>query len=310
MSVAAFNASRIPNVGAARLAAIHQAPLYSGLDLFTHVPDRALISVVFSWDLGRALDWADCLTSNGAEVAIGGPGHDEGTLREVEGYPLEGFPVSHTSVGCTRRCPWYIVPRQYPGGLRELDDWRYAPVMLDSNILATSPGHRAEVVRRLAGCKVSWEGGLDARLVDRDAAAFVAATSTRKVYLAWDSDGVHSSTLADALQLLEAAGFNRRKIVVYVLAGYDGGWESAYLRVAEIKSLGATPYVQLYQPLFTGKKVSCDPVYRDLQRWCNRPAILWSVDFTQYHTSVRHRREEAVDERQLAFDQTVLGAAS
>ena len=99
--------------------------------------------------------------------------------------------------------------------------------------------------------------------------------------LSWDS-GEDSEPLEKALENLRAVGITpRNQIKVYVLVGYEGGWESGYQRAAKIKELGATPFVMLYQPLY-GNRIEYPQVYKDLARWANRAQLLWSMDFSKY----------------------------
>lgn len=277
---AVFNASKYPNVAAAKLAAMHRCPLHGSMDLFTPEYDKIYLSSIFSWEADKVRDWA-WLRRMESKVIIGGPGWNEATDRDIEDYPLEDFSHSYTSVGCDRDCPWCIVPRQYPDGIRELDQWGYAPKMLDSNILATSGDHKVEVIKKLAGRRVEWECGLDTRLIDGIEALFIAETSTPTMFLSWDS-GEDSEPLEKALDNLRSVGINpRNQVKVYILTGYEGGWESGYQRAAKVKELGATPFIMLYQPLFC-ERLKYPQVFKDLARWCNRAQLLWSMDFSEY----------------------------
>ena len=278
--IGVFNASEYPNVAAAKLASMYNCPLHNLMDLFTPEYDTVFLSAIFSWEADKVRDWA-WLRRIESKVIIGGPGWNEATYEDIEDYPLEGFSHSYTSVGCIRDCPWCIVPRQYPDGIRELEDWGYAPVMLDANILATSDKHRAKVIKKLAGRRVEWNSGIDTRLVDLNNANFVAETSTPMMFLSWDS-GEDSEPLEKALENLRAVGINpRNQVKVYVLTGYEGGWESGYQRAAKIKELGSTPFIMLYQPLWS-ERIEYPQVYKDLARWCNRAPLLWSMDFSEY----------------------------
>jgi hypothetical protein len=159
--------------------------------------------------------------------------------------------------------------------------WGYAPVMIDPNILATTDEHKARVVEWLDGRRVEWNGGIDTRLVDLNNARFLAETSTPMMFLSWDS-GEDSEPLEKALENLRSVGINpRNQVKVYILTGYEDGWESGYQRAAKVKALGATPFIMLYQPLFTDR-LKYPQIFKDLARWCNRAQLLWSCDFSEY----------------------------
>lgn len=282
--IGVFNTSKYPNIAAAKLASMHGCEVYSDFDLFTPQLDQADISAIFSWERDKAETIKRELEARGTIVKMGGPGISTETWREVEDHPLEGFSKSYTSVGCIRDCPWCVTPRMYPDGVRELDEWGYAPSMLDPNILATSDEHKTRVIEKLAGRRVEWESGLDTRLIDREAAAFVAATSIPMMFLAWDAGG-DEEPLVKALENLRAVGVNpRNQVKVYILTGYEGGWESGWYRAERVKQLGATPFIMLYQPLY-GERVEYPQVFRDLARWCNRAMLLWSCSFDEYRKS-------------------------
>ena len=279
--IGVFNASEYPNVAAAKLAAMHGCEVYGDFDLFTPPLALAYISAIFSWEREKAEQIQRELEARGASVGMGGPGISTETRRDIEDYALDGFPCSYTSVGCNRDCPWCIVPRMWKG-IRELDEWGYAPVMLDPNILATSDKHKANVIKQLNGRRVEWNGGIDTRLLDMEAAWFLETTSTPMIFLSWDSDPDNSEPLEKALENLRAFGINpRNQVKVYILTGYEGGWESGYQRAAKVKELGATPFIMPYQPLY-GNRVKHDRMTRDLARWCNRTQLLWSCDFGEY----------------------------
>jgi hypothetical protein len=274
---AVFNASKYPNVASAKLASMHGCEIYNSLDLFTPELDKAHISAIFSWERPLAEEWKLTLEDRGCAVEWGGPGISTETRRDIEDYPLEGFSHSYTSVGCIRDCPWCIVPRMWDG-VRELDEWGYAPVMLDSNILATSDKHKRKVIDCLGGRRVNWEAGLDTRLLDKDNAEFVERTSASALYLAWDS-GDDDEPLVKALENLYSVGVNPpHRTTVYILTGYEGGWESGWYRAQRCKDLGVTPFIMLYQPLY-GEKIIYPRIYRELARWCNKKKLLWSADF-------------------------------
>ena len=115
------------------------------------------------------------------------------------------------------------------------------------------------------------------------------------MFLSWDS-GEDSEPLEKALGNLRTVGINpRNQIKVYALTGYEGGWESGYQRAAKIKELGATPFIMLYQPLWS-ERIEYPQVYKNLVRWCNRAQLLWSMDFGEYgrDKAERERIKEAM----------------
>jgi hypothetical protein len=282
---AVFNASKYPNIAAAKLATMHGCELHSDFDLFTPKLSKAYVSAIFSWEAPKAATIVEELDWRGTAVEWGGPGLSMETRRDIEDYPLEDFDCSYTSTGCIRDCPWCIVPRMW-NGVRELDEWGYAPKMLDPNVLATSDEHKVKVIKKLAGRRVEWNGGIDTRLVDRKNAQFLADTSTLMIFLAWDS-GDDEQPLVTALENLKAVGINpRNQVKVYILTGYECGWVSGWYRAERTKQMEATPFVMLYQPL-QGEKINYPQEYINLARWCNRAQLLWAMGFEEYQRDFR-----------------------
>lgn len=287
--IGVFNASKYPNIAAAKLASMHGCEVYNDFSLLTPKLDKAYISAIFSWEHKKSDRIAYELGWRGTAVDIGGPGLSTETSWDIENYPLEDFSHSYTSVGCIRDCPWCIVPRMWDG-VRELDEWGHAPTMIDPNILATSAEHKINVIDKLDGRRVEWNGGLDTRLVDRANAHFIAETSMPMMFLSWDS-GEDSAPLEKALEQLRRIGINpRNQVKVYILTGHKSGWEDGLMRARKVKELGATPFIMLYQPLFADK-IIYPQIYKDLARWCNRATLLWSCDFDEYRSNTHEPLE-------------------
>lgn len=290
-----FNASKYPNIAVTKLAAMHGCETYQDFDMFTPKLSKAYISAIFSWEGEFANHINDELCWRGTEVELGGPGLSTEIRRDIEDYPLEGFSHSYTSTGCIRDCPWCIVPRMWDG-VRELDEWGYAPKMIDPNILATSDEHKIRITKKLAGRRVEWNGGLDTRLVDKSNARFIANTSTSTMFLSWDS-GDDEEPLAKALENLRAVGVNPlNQVKVYILTGYEGGWESGYQRAVRVKGLGATPFIMRYQPLF-GVRITYPKIYNDLAYWCNSRVGVLGFDFADFDPKIRNRMRKNISGR-------------
>jgi hypothetical protein len=80
---------------------------------------------------------------------------------------------------------------------------------------------------------------------------------------------------------------------VYTLVNYWSDLEEDLYRIYTLQDMGYDPYVMIYD------KPNCKKIYRDLQRWCNQPAIRKKCPrFEDY-------KKEKPDERQIGvLDET------
>lgn len=219
----------------------------------------AYLSVVFTWLLPAAWSRAVWYRQQGYHVRAGGPAVSlmPDYLREVAevggdvpALPRHNANATFTSRGCIRRCSFCAVPR-IEGELRELAAWEPKPIVCDNNLLACSRIHFDKVIDSLKAVKgVDFNQGLDARLLTPHHLDRLRELDISVLRFAWDniaSEGVVMSAIGAAL----AVGFPKRRIRVYVLAGYQDTPEDAQYRCETLKKLGIRVNPQRYQPLDT-----------------------------------------------------------
>jgi hypothetical protein len=227
------------------------------LDWVNDDTGEAFLSVVFTWHLPDAYSRAVWLRQLGYTVHAGGPAvalmpdylADVAMCngRDVPALERHNPNATFTSRGCIRRCPFCAVPR-IEGDLRELDDWPVRPVICDNNLLACSRAHFDRVVDRLKPLSsIDFNQGLDARLLNKHHAARLAELDCT-VRLAFDSVG-HEPHFMRAFETLTRAGIAPDRIRVYVLFGFNDIPEDTLYRMRLIRSIGAWPNPQRYQPL-------------------------------------------------------------
>jgi hypothetical protein len=180
-------------------------------------------------------------------------------------YIKQGFVFS--TRGCNNNCPYCIVPKQ-EGALRELP---ITPgnIIQDNNFLQASTAHKNRVFEMLrTQHTICFRGGLEAALVDEHFISNIQTLRISELWLACDSHAALRVAIP-AIQKLTAAGFNRNKIMCYVLIGDD--MEENENRCREIYNAGAMPRAQLFRD-FTETKTEYTADWRKFASMWQRPA--------------------------------------
>jgi hypothetical protein len=222
--------------------------------------DRVFISVPFTWYLPKAKTLATWFMQAGHYVYIGGPAVElmpdylSGVATQVGGdlHPLplkrHNPDATFTSRGCPNQCGFCAVPR-IEGDLRELADWRPAPIVCDNNILATSQRHFDNAIDRLKQFRqVDFNQGLDARLLNAHHIDKLKELSLPILRFSFDHIGM-GTIVTSAIQSVLQAGFAKRRVRCYVMFGFHDSPDDALYRVETIKKLGVRPFPQRYQAL-------------------------------------------------------------
>ena len=258
--------------------------------------DKAYLSVVFSWQLGRAFQRAAWLKAMGYEVIVGGPGAYT-HLDYFDGVAVVGKSIdtlwrhnpeaTFTSRGCLRSCPFCIVPK-IEGTLVELKEWEVKPIVCDNNILATSSKHFDSVIDKLKTLKgVDFNQGLDARLLTDHHADRLRELDTSIIRIAWDNIKSEKAVMR-AIALLQDAGFPLRHIRAYVLIGFTDTPDDALYRLQTLKDMGLMPNPMRYQPLDTPKRNGhigkhwTDIELKNYMRYWSRQIWLKHIPFEDY----------------------------
>ena len=233
--------------------------------------DEVHVSVTFTWDVEEGYRLRDAWAEHYEVVKIGGP-----AIKDCDrvGEFVPGRYVKHgvtiTSRGCIRRCPWCLVPES-EGDLKLLDikpGW----IVQDNNLLACPRAHQEQVYAMLKtqGRKVSFPGGLDARLVDDWVADQLRQLPIKEVFLAADTWAALES-LKNAVRKLDF--LNRRQLRCYVLIGRDE-IGSDIARLCAVWRIGCLPFAQLYQP--ADRWLDYPSEWKKLVRKWSRPAAMFA----------------------------------
>lgn len=234
--------------------------------------DEVHVSVIFTWDIEEGQRLRDAWANHYPVVRLGGPAlGDPGNGFEAGLYIKPG--VVFTSRGCPNRCPWCLVWRR-EGDLRLLPVTS-GYIVQDNNLLATPREHQKQVyaMLRTQRRKVSFPGGLDARLVDDWVADQLRSLKIKELFLAADT----KMALVSLRLAIEKLNFlNRRQLRCYVLIGFGGETEAqAQERLKAVWRAGCLPFAQLYQP--PDRYIEYSREWRNLARRWSRPAIMFSM---------------------------------
>jgi hypothetical protein len=286
----------IPNIALMRLAAHHRArgdevelrkpgkgerraTKLVERGLFDH-HDRVYASLIF--DKTRPL--AERLLKVHPTAVVGGTGWDFTTTLEQLGVGIEQdysvYPAYRNSMGFTQRgcrlsCKFCVVPRkegkvQSVATIREI--WRGPPyprnvLLLDNDFFGQRAWPALIDELRAGGYRVSFNQGINARMLNRETARAIASVDYRdgakmkvkRVYTAWDNLD-DQRTLMRGLEALAEAGVKPDEIMVYMLVGYWAGetHETRELRRVALRAFGARPYPM---PYVRTKELT------DYQRW-------------------------------------------
>jgi hypothetical protein len=271
---------KLPNLALMRVAGYHRgrgdavtfrrAPTAGSVErgLWDHF-DRVYASLIFE----RTRPVAERLRQVYPGAVLGGTGWDlRGTLSGA-GVPEDVAPdysiypgwrqsLGFTQRGCRLGCPFCVVPRK-EGAVRPVatvwDIWRGEPwprelLLLDNDFFG-QPAWRERVGEiRSGGFRVSFNQGINARMLSEEAAEALASLDyrddsmkVRRLYTAWDSRR-DEAVLFRGLARLVKYGVDPDHIMVYMLVGYwPGEGEDDWLyRQRRLRDFGCRPYPMPY----------------------------------------------------------------
>lgn len=222
----------------------------------------------------------------------GGTGYDlktelppevEACFPDYSIYPNCDFALGFTTRGCVRRCPFCVVPEK-EGQLRVVGDlysfWQpetgFMKVrLLDNNLTAAPWEHFQTVLEQLIlhQLLVDFCQGLDARLLTDDHAQLLARVRLwKQIHIAWDH--VQDETaVRRGIEVLRRH-MSLRRVMCYVLIGFDTTPEEDLYRVETLRGLGVDPFVMPFD--------KHDAYQAAFARWVNHKAIFKSVPWSAY----------------------------
>lgn len=119
---------------------------------------------------------------------------------------------------------------------------------------------------------VNFNQGIDIRIATEDQMQYIAKVKTSTIHMAWDRMKDEKNIIPKLEAFKEITGYNRRKLIVYVLCNYDTTIEQDLHRVMKLREMGFYPYIMLYQK----ETIPKGHILRKLQRWVNN-RFVWEV---------------------------------
>ena len=292
-----------PNIALMKISAWHKKqgdcvewyePLWSG-----HM-DRVYISKVFSYthDYEYFID-ADEIIKGGSGYCISTvdgkevfdktkdvelPGEIEHIYPDYAIYGITDKAYGFMSRGCPRRCDFCHVEAKEGSVSKKVADldefWngqKYIEIM-DPNTLACCEWEN--ILDQLIDSKayVDFNQGVDARLLTPGKIEKIKQIKIKNIHFAWDRYKDKDIVLPKLKMFKEMTGWNRDKVAVYVLCGYDSTMEENLERIEEIRKLNFQPYVMLYDK----QHIKRGDELRKLQRWVNAKQAFWKCSFEEY----------------------------
>jgi len=252
-------------------------------------PDKVYISSPFSQYKG-ACDYSTMFP--GAEIEYGGYGFSNVKLPESIEHLMPDYTIFNcdrsygfTTRGCIRNCSFCVVPKM------EGKIWKNSPVqefhhpdhntvvLLDNNILYFDDWFMQNTDYILKeDLKVDIESGIDIRLVnEKNAERLRELKHAGCLHFAFD-DISYEKELRRGIEILEKAGFKPRALMCYVLAWPGGFDDDAWHRMEIIwKEYGIDPFIEIYNNSMEDHSI------RRLARWCNKPQLRKSCEFSEYN---------------------------
>ena len=190
-------------------------------------------------------------------------------------YPKMEFSIVWFSRGCNRKCPFCVVPEK-EGKIRSVMPKEIKPdstyiIIQDNNFFASPEWEYAIWRIQTWGKKVSFDGGIDARILTvKHIKALKSIKHHKQIKIAWDNP---KENLIPKLKKI-IKHISHHKLMCFVLIGYWSTPEQDMHRVMTLRELGIDPFAMAYD--------KTDYYQRRFARWVNHKAIFMSVEWKDY----------------------------
>lgn len=252
---------------------------YDPLTAWMKPADRVYMSKVFTF----TEDYSHPVC--GKEIIRGGTGYDypnggQSLLKEIEHiypdyslYPdlCKDTAYGFLTRGCPRGCDFCIVGKKEGRASRKVADlsefWNGQKniVLLDPNMFACPEWKDMSQQLIESNAYIDFSQGCDIRVMTDEKAEYLKKMKIKQIHFAWDRYEDKDMIVPKFRKFKEITGWDKRKMTVYILCGFNSTFEQDLERVYTLRNLGYSPYVMIYDKYKLKKK---DPLKR-LQRWVN-----------------------------------------
>lgn len=274
-----------PNLPLMKLSAWHKSKgdsveWYDPMTAWLDPPDTVYMSKVFSF----TQDYPHPVVCSG-EIIKGGTGYDypkggcslpehiEHIYPDYSLYPQYCNDIAYGFLtrGCPRGCGFCIVGEKEGKKSKKVADlsefWKGQKniVLLDPNMFACREWEELSEQLIKSKAYIDFSQGCDIRIMTSDMVKKINQMKIKQIHFAWDRYDDKEKIVEKFKMFKELTGWNYRKMIVYVLTGYDTTFEQDLDRIYTIRDIGYNPYVMIYDKhkLQTGDKLL------RLQRWVN-----------------------------------------
>lgn len=272
---------KIPNLALMKISGYYKERGYKTGFSFED-PDEVWVSCIFQKNLTQARGIKYFYPN--AKFFLGGPAlwepnelpyNMEHHMPDYELYDID-YSMGYTQRGCPNKCPFCIVP-QLEGGFRETapisefhDPTHSKLLLFDNNFFYSKLWKEKLKYIHSNDLKVSFNQGLDARLMNEEKSKWLADTKsydlkfkTRRTYFSYDLMK-NGERILKGLQHVLDSGIKPREIMVYVLVGFNTSHQEDMQRFKELRELGVDPFIMIYNNRRDDKWI------RHFARWVNK----------------------------------------
>lgn len=152
-------------------------------------------------------------------------------------------------------------------------------VLLDPNMFACRDWKNLSQQLIDSKAWIDFSQGCDIRIMTEEKAEYIKRMKIKQIHFAWDRYQDKDIIVPKFQMFQKLTGWDRRKMTVYVLCGFDTTLEQDLDRIYTLRDLGYAPYVMIYDKYKLKKR---DPLKR-MQRWVNsRFAFMACERFEDY----------------------------
>jgi len=275
--------TRFPPLGLLKLARYHKEIKKDDVDYVRGCvpkgkPDLIYITSLFTWawqPVHEAVKYYKRLYPE-SEIRLGGPyatllpEHAEqsgakvyrGLVEEAEDLmpmyeliPKWNGSIIFSSRGCLRKCSFCAVPLLEGGmcrvkkSIKHLVYPSHTKIILWDNNFLGSPNWRTIMDElQTLDKKVDFNQGLDARLINEEAAERLSKLRMDAVRIAYDQKNMRNA-VQKAIERLSDHGIKKRKILCYTLYNFADNSRELFERIRDLLNWSVVAYPMRYQPV-------------------------------------------------------------